>query len=438
MLPYRLRAHADYLRERFPNDLTNQVTRDGHDPVASGGFADIYQGVLQDNGRSTRVAIKAIKTYSGEDDRLSKKQKAKIKVWLNLKHDNVLPFLGTTMGFGRFPAMVCPWVENGTLTLYLENRYDSLSVIGVLGLLNNVASGLQYLHSCSVVHGDLSGSNVLIHESGRACITDFGLSMLLTELGASTFATSFHTRGTLRWAAPELLDIEIPVDDMHQESPRVTPVTQSDVYSFGSIMLQVGGIHSTLLSCALHTFIWCWTDSEWQVRWLRSVDGCSYNGVGLSRALRARMIVEFIEQELADCQSREIMMPVVPQSPTIVPTVASPHLPPDDPTSNTAQTSSMAALDCPVAPSALSRTASELRHEMSPSLDVHSTTPDLTPYIIKADDQYVARGDFGDVYRCWYHDGSPKEVAVKALRFGFATDGDHSKGFTNVVNLIDS
>ncbi|KAF8129314.1 kinase-like domain-containing protein [Boletus edulis] len=228
--------------ERFPNDLTNQVTRDGHDPVASGGFADIYQGVLQDNGRSIRVAIKAIKTYSGEDDRLPKKQKRlrrEIKVWLNLKHDNVLPFLGTTMGFGRFPAMVCPWVENGTLTLYLENRYDSLSVIGVLGLLNNVASGLQYLHSCSVVHGDLSGSNVLIHESGRACIADFGLSMLLTELGASTFATSFHTRGTLRWAAPELLDIEIPVDDMHRESPRVTPVTQSDVYSFGSVMLQI-------------------------------------------------------------------------------------------------------------------------------------------------------------------------------------------------------
>ncbi|KAG6375774.1 kinase-like domain-containing protein [Boletus reticuloceps] len=234
---------------RFPNDLTDQVTRDDHDPVASGGFADIYRGVLQDNGQSIRVAIKAIKTYSAEDVKISKKKKRlwrEIKVWLDLRHDNVLPLLGTTMGFGRFPAMVCPWVENGVLTSYLEGRYNSLSVIEILGLLNSVASGLQYLHSRSVVHGDLSGSNVLIHEGGRACIADFGLSMLLTELGASTFATSFHARGTLRWMAPELLDLEVPKDDVVEDSSRVGPTTQSDVYSFGSIMLQ------------------CWTDSEWQ------------------------------------------------------------------------------------------------------------------------------------------------------------------------------
>ena len=35
--------------------------------------------------------------------------------------------------------------------------------------------------------------------------------------------------------------------------------------------------------------------------------------------------------------------------------------------------------------------------------------PDLTHYIFKADDQYVAGGGF-DVHRCWYRDDSPKEV----------------------------
>ena len=118
------------------------------------------------------------------------------------------------------------------------------------------------VHSCSVVHGDLSGvgiimsihnhvtsltgtlqSNVLIRESGRAYIADFGLSMLLTELGGSTFATSLHARGTLRWTAPELLDLEVPEDGMEEESPHIAPTTQSDVYSFGGVMLQVRGTH---------------------------------------------------------------------------------------------------------------------------------------------------------------------------------------------------
>ncbi|KAF8553430.1 kinase-like protein [Imleria badia] len=46
------------------------------------------------------------------------------------------------------------------------------------------------------------------------------------------------------------------------------------------------------------------------------------------------------------------------------------------------------------------------------------SAPDLTPYIVKADDRYVAGGGFGDVYRCWYNDGSPKEThgSVKMLR----------------------
>ncbi|KAF8124563.1 kinase-like domain-containing protein, partial [Boletus edulis] len=60
--------------------------------------------------------------------------------------------------------------------------------------------------------------------------------------------------------------------------------------------------------------------------------------------------------------------------------------------------------------------------------------PDLTRYIARADHQYVAGGGFGDVYRCWYHDGSPKkEVAVKAFRFTFSIDGDANDRSTKMV-----
>ncbi|KAF8834180.1 hypothetical protein BDN67DRAFT_976178 [Paxillus ammoniavirescens] len=61
------------------------------------------------------------------------------------------------MDFGRFPAMVCPWLENGSLTSYLERRHDSLNPAGRVSLISDAAAGLQYLHSRSIVHGDLSG-----------------------------------------------------------------------------------------------------------------------------------------------------------------------------------------------------------------------------------------------------------------------------------------
>ncbi|KAF8553698.1 kinase-like protein [Imleria badia] len=72
-------------------------------------------------------------------------------------------------------------------------------------------------------------------------------------------------------------------------------------------------------------------------------------------------------------------------------------------------------------------------HPIAPSTHPHLSTigtsfplpPDLTPYIFKVDDHYVAGGGFGDVYRCWYAGGSAlREVAVKAFRFTFAIDGD--------------
>ncbi|KAF9239100.1 kinase-like domain-containing protein, partial [Melanogaster broomeanus] len=169
-----------------------------------------------------------------------------IRVWLNLDHVNILPLFGTTMRFGQFPAMVCPWLENGALTSYLERRNDELTTEQRLVLVRincNLLSGadlistLQLMHSRSVVHGDLSGSNVLIRGNGRACITDFGLSTMLTELGGSTFATSCHPRGTLRWTAPELLDLQVSEEE--ENPPQVVPTPQSDVYSFGGIMLQV-------------------------------------------------------------------------------------------------------------------------------------------------------------------------------------------------------
>jgi len=46
------------------------------------------------------------------------------KIWAALEDAHILPLLGLTWGFGPLPAMVCPWVENGTLNGYLEKHND--------------------------------------------------------------------------------------------------------------------------------------------------------------------------------------------------------------------------------------------------------------------------------------------------------------------------
>ena len=48
-------------------------------------------------------------------------------VWITLKHDRILPFEGVTDGFGKLPALVSLWMDNGTLSDYLNKEFSTLS-----------------------------------------------------------------------------------------------------------------------------------------------------------------------------------------------------------------------------------------------------------------------------------------------------------------------
>ena len=40
-------------------------------------------------------------------------------LWKQLKHPNVLPFLGVFLDTSERPCLVSPWMENGNLTRYV-------------------------------------------------------------------------------------------------------------------------------------------------------------------------------------------------------------------------------------------------------------------------------------------------------------------------------
>ncbi|KAJ6529950.1 hypothetical protein DFH09DRAFT_886841, partial [Mycena vulgaris] len=59
--------------------------------------------------------------------------------------------------FAPHLAMVCPWMEQGTTLNYLKkNGISSVDrLIRIAAYLQRVAQGLAYLHSTTVVYGDL-------------------------------------------------------------------------------------------------------------------------------------------------------------------------------------------------------------------------------------------------------------------------------------------
>ncbi|KAG1721983.1 kinase-like protein [Suillus paluster] len=151
-----------------------------------------------------------------------------IRIWAVLEHEYVLRLYGTVKEFGPFRALVSPWMPNGTLDSYLNRTSVTLTMMGRLRLLQQIAEGLKYLHDNSVIHGDLTSNNVLVAADGSPRLADFGISNIMVQ---SNPAFSYHT-GAVRWVAPELLDPP-------EGQPIQYATNSSDIYAFGGIMLQV-------------------------------------------------------------------------------------------------------------------------------------------------------------------------------------------------------
>ncbi|KAJ7864411.1 kinase-like domain-containing protein [Mycena leptocephala] len=203
--------------------ITGVTGREQH-PIFGGGYGDIYRAKYGD----MTVALKHMRHFlRGADSRsLRLKFCREALVWKDLHHPHILSFIGIDRD--SFPSSLCmvsPWMEHGTVLQYLKDHGPA----NVDRLLFEVSQGLQYLHSCNIVHGDLRGTNILVNEDWSACLTDFGLSVFSD---ASAPMNSPTRAGSILWMAPEL----IAPDRFGCEFSR-TPAT--DVYAFGCVCVEL-------------------------------------------------------------------------------------------------------------------------------------------------------------------------------------------------------
>ena len=98
--------------------------------------------------------------------------------------------------------------------------------------------GLAYLHSQQVIHGDIKGTNVLIDDSGKAVLCDFGLARFKPDVNNCTIYTKESEAvgmqiGSQNWMAPELF-----------EGSSLS--IQSDIYSLGMTIYEVQPDYNSL------------------------------------------------------------------------------------------------------------------------------------------------------------------------------------------------
>lgn len=223
------------------------IVRDGKFPNCRGGLGDIWKcSMATRSGARRLVAVKSIRVLSVTDAKIlkaiGKRVRREAYVWIQLEHDHILPLEGVTVAeeFGPLPALVSPWMEEGSLDDYLKRKFSGMPDLRKRELIWQVTAGISYLHSKDVVHGDLTATNVLVDSSGCLRLADFGLSMILAESGNATF-NSCHP-GNVRWMPPEALGAGAGSEDEDEnenDTKYEKPTKAWDVYSYGCVVLQI-------------------------------------------------------------------------------------------------------------------------------------------------------------------------------------------------------
>ncbi|XP_071946514.1 LIM domain kinase 1-like isoform X2 [Antedon mediterranea] len=174
------------------------------------------------------------------DDDAQKNFLKEVKVLRSLDHPNVLPFIGV-MYRDKKLNLITEYISGGTLRDIINDLNKPLSNLAKTKYAHDIAVGMRYLHSRSIIHRDLNSPNCLVRANGSVVVADFGLARIMVEdktdprlgqLGTNSLGRGRKKRYTVvgnpYWMAPEMLRGQ-------QYDEKV------DVFSFGIILCELIG-----------------------------------------------------------------------------------------------------------------------------------------------------------------------------------------------------
>ena len=144
------------------------------------------------------------------------------RIVAKLSHPNIIPVYEAGLHHG-LPYVVFEYVRGRTLRAVLEAS-GAYPVPQGVELMRQILEGLGAAHAQGILHLDLSPSNVMVENDGRARIMDFGLARFATSLAHGVWRGS--VTGTPRYMSPE-----------HFTGGVLS--TQADVFAIGLVFFEV-------------------------------------------------------------------------------------------------------------------------------------------------------------------------------------------------------
>ena len=169
--------------------------------IGRGGMGVVYRAYQPNLQR--KVAVKVLLPHLAKDADFVERFMREARAAAKLHH----PGLVTIFDVGELDGTYyfsMQWLQGKTLEDRLTEPGD-LPLDEVVSIVSQMASALGYAHQAGVVHRDVKPANVIVDDTGRAVLTDFGIAQAanetrLTRVGASV--------GSPDYMAPEQIQGE--------------------------------------------------------------------------------------------------------------------------------------------------------------------------------------------------------------------------------------
>lgn len=144
---------------------------------------------IGDEGRNSRVYIMRDKQlnadlvvkrvphdqFNNQDDYFKE-----AKMLYYAQHPNIMEVQHSTSD-NYYIYLSMPYYKNGSLNSLINRRY--LTAKEIIKYSLDFLTGLHYIHAKGLVHFDIKPTNILLNNSNRAVLTDFGLSKYIDNHG---------------------------------------------------------------------------------------------------------------------------------------------------------------------------------------------------------------------------------------------------------------
>jgi formylglycine-generating enzyme required for sulfatase activity/serine/threonine protein kinase len=197
---HTLRSPGRWLPE-IPEVPLGQRYEVAGEPIGKGGFGVVYRA--KKRLLPQWVAVKRLRSDNGEHPSLEEQRRfvREVKLAASLDHPNILRI----EDWGRDVHglyVVMALIEGGSLLQQVE-QHGAVPLGKLLQYGRQICLGLQAAHRKGIIHRDLKPANVLLANTGRVLLADFGLARDSSGSRGVLIHSSGQPRYTYAYASPE-------------------------------------------------------------------------------------------------------------------------------------------------------------------------------------------------------------------------------------------